>query len=166
MNNSFKITFCITCKGRAHHVRKTLPKNITDNADYKNANFIIVNYNTQDTLMEELKANHANDIKSGKVVVYSVKGVTTFKMAHAKNIAHRLAIEGGADILVNLDADNLTGPGFASYINEQFNINPNIFMWARMIPGVLPRGISGRIVVSKEAYLNVGGYDEQFETWS
>ena len=40
-------------------------------------------------------------------------------MAHAKNMAHRLGIIEGADILCNLDADNFTGPGFASYIAEQ-----------------------------------------------
>lgn len=161
-----RIAFCITCKGRAHHIRRTLPQNLIDNADYANAIFVIVNYNSPDTLMEELKTNHSAEIESGRIVVYTVKDVTTFKMAHAKNIAHRLGIREGADILVNLDADNMTGPGFAHYINKQFKADPNIFMWARMIPGILPRGISGRIVVTKDVFIQMGGYDEQFETWS
>jgi hypothetical protein len=89
-------------------------------------------------------------------------------MAHAKNMAHRLGILEGGDILVNLDADNFTGPGFAAYVAKKFE-EPNIFLWSNMIkegPDRLPRGISGRIAVTKHGFLNAGGYDEKYETWS
>jgi len=165
VTNPLRIAFCTTCKGRAQHVRKTLPQNLADNADYENAVFIMVNYGTEDTLMEELKEGYSDYIESERLVVYSVKDAGTFKMAHAKNIAHRLGIMHGADILVNLDADNMTGPGFATYINEQFQQSSQIYMWAKMITGVLPRGISGRIVVTKQQFLLANGYDEAFETW-
>lgn len=160
------IVFCITCKGRVQHVEQTLPQNIRDNADYANLKFVLLDYNSQDYLQDYLQ--HGPDIKSGRLVAYHFPSAISFKMAHAKNMAHRLGIEEGADILVNLDADNFTGPGFASYIAEQFKTE-NIFLWARMIKdgaGRLPKGISGRIVVSKESFINVGGYDERFETWS
>ena len=165
MTAPLKIAFCTTCKGRAQHVRKSLPLNLADNADYENCIFIMVNYASQDTLMEELKEGYSEHIESGKLIIYTVKDVTTFKMAHAKNIAHRLGIMHGADILVNLDADNMTGPGFATYINEQYQQSSQIYMWAKMIPGVLPRGISGRIVVTRQQFLLANGYDERFETW-
>src|SRR5277367_4884887 len=103
-------------------------------------------------------------------MVYSFPDAGPFKMAHAKNMAHRLGILEGADILVNLDADNFTGWGFAEYIAAAFesyyNQKQDVFMWAKMIKGQLPRGINGRIAVSKDAFLKVGGYDEQFHTWS
>jgi hypothetical protein len=89
-------------------------------------------------------------------------------MAHAKNMAHRLGILEGADILVNVDADNFINQGFADHIQERFK-TPGTFLWSRMIkdgPGKLPRGISGRIAVTREAFLSVGGYDERFKTWS
>ena len=162
-----KIGFCTTCKGRAQHIKLTLPKNLADNADYPNCFFVIVNYESPDDLMEYLWDNHREPILDNVLKVYTYEnGGGPFRMAHAKNMAHRLAILEGADILVNLDADNYTGPGFAKYIAEHYaHSKMDHFMWARMIPGVLTRGISGRIVVPTQAFLSVGGYDERYNTW-
>jgi hypothetical protein len=163
------IVFCTTCKGRAQHLQETLPRNLADNADYADCKFVVLNYNSQDNLLDYLRSSHAAEIESGRLVVYSHFDAPVFRMAHAKNMAHRCGIlEGGSDVLVNLDADNLTGPGFARYIHEKFQ-EPNIFLWSRMVkegPDRLPRGISGRIAVSRHSFLNAGGYDEKFETWS
>lgn len=163
------IAFCITCKGRVQHLEKTLPLNLPDNADYDNCKFIVLDYNSQDHLIPYLKATHQGAIDSGKLVVYSYREETPFRVAHAKNMAHRLGILEGADILVNLDADNFTGPGFAQFIAEQFRSEEDIFLWARMIQhgeDRLPRGINGRLVVPVKAFLHVGGYDERFAVWS
>lgn len=166
---SYRIAFCTTCKGRTQHLEQTLPQNITDNAAYKNAVFVVVNYNSRDHLDDFVIQNHKRDIENGKLVVYRFTEPGQFRMAHAKNLSHRLGLREGADILVNIDADNFTGKDFASYINDNFSSKKNIFMWARMVKdgeGRLPRGISGRIVVSKHAFMNAGGYDETFATWS
>jgi len=164
------IVFCTTCKGRTQHLERTLPKNLDDNKDYKDAKFVILDYNSSDNLVNYLKENHQKDIDSGRVVVYQYKEPVPFRMAHAKNMAHRCGILEGADILVNLDADNFTEPGFASYIAEQFNNEKDIFLWALMIKEEgnfrLSRGISGRIAVSRDAFINSGGYDEKYETYS
>jgi hypothetical protein len=159
-----RIAFCTTCKNRTQHLRITLPRNLTDNAAYNNCVFVILDYNSQDELLDYLRTTHGDAIHSGRLVVYSYREDTPFRMAHAKNMAHRLGILEGADILVNLDADNLTGSGFAEFINEQFH-HGRPFLWSRMIPGEMPRGMSGRIVVHKHSFLEVGGYDEQFHTW-
>jgi Sulfotransferase domain len=162
-----RIAFCITCKGRAQHVKLTLPKNLADNADYENCVFVLLDYESPDDLRQYIRAQHSDAIASGKLVVYSFhNGGGPFHMAHAKNMAHRCGLLEGADILVNLDADNFTGAGFATYIAEQFKSEPNVFLWSKMVKGVLPRGINGRMVVSRHAFLNAGGYDEQFNTWS
>ena len=163
------IAFCTTCKGRAQHLKLTLPKNLLDNSSYSNCKFVIVDYNSHDDLLAYLRTAHESAIDSGRVVVYSYRHPTPFRMAHAKNMAHRCGLLEGADILVNLDADNYTGEGFASYIAAQFSMEPNIFLWARMVKegdDRLPRGISGRIAVTKHAFLNTGGYDEKYDTWS
>ena len=162
------IVFCTTCKGRAQHIEKTLPRNLADNTDYPNCKFVVLDYNSADHLLPYLGANHAADVVGGRLAVYGeYSWPGPFRMAHAKNMAHRCGILEGADILVNLDADNFTGPGFASYIAEQFKtFGADSFLWARMIKGEMPRGINGRIVVSKHAFLNLGGYDEKYSTWS
>lgn len=164
------IVFCTTCKKRAQHIEKTLPKNLADNADYPNCKFVILDYDSPDHLIPYLRENHQESIDSGKLAVYSYRTPTPFKVAHAKNMAHRLGILEGADILVNLDADNFTGPGFAQFIAEQFqNSKDEIFLWAKMIqhgPDKLARGINGRLVVTPKEFWNVAGYDERFAVWS
>jgi hypothetical protein len=162
-----RIAFVTTCKGRAQHLKLTLPKNLADNASYLNAVFVVLDYASQDDLRQYIETEHAAELKSGRIVVYHYATQSPFHMAHAKNMAHRCGILEGAEILVNLDADNFTGPGFAEYIAREFE-RENIFMWARMIksgPDRLPRGISGRIAVTSRAFLLVGGYDEKYSTW-
>lgn len=162
-----RIVFCTTCKNRTTHLQQTLPKNLADNADYPNCKFVVLDYNSQDNLISYLKSSHSSDIASGRLVVYSMppgpNGPIPFQMTHAKNLAHRLGIVEGADILVNLDADNYTCKDFANYIAEQ--VDENTYLWAKMIPGQFTRGISGRIVVTKNAFINAGGYDEKCSTW-
>lgn len=161
------IALCVTCKNRTEHLERTLPRNIADNAGYHALKIVVVDYNSQDHLREYYPKAHAKDIESGRVVFYRFTEPGPFRMAHAKNIAHRLAIREGADVLVNMDADNFTGAGFAEWVAEAMAEGPDVFLWSRMIKGIgLPRGISGRIAVTKHQFLNVGGYDERFATWA
>ena len=157
------IVFCTTCKNRTAHLRQTLPQNLIDNPKSR---FVIVNYNTQDDLPAYVAAQHAKEVCSGRLVLYSHFEPYRFRMAHAKNMAHRLGVGEGAEILVNLDADNLTGPGFEDFIARAFTGSNNIFLWARMIKGEMMRGMSGRIAVTRHAFLKAGGYDEaKFAEW-
>ena len=165
MNNP-RIAFCSTNKGRTQHLKLTLPKNLADNADYDNCVFVVLDYNSPDDLKEYIASAHAKDIESGKLVVYSYPDGGVFQMAGAKNLAHRCGMLENADILVNLDADNFTGRGFASYIAAQFTEDPHCFLWAKMVKHVLPRGINGRIAMSVNAFLAAGGYDEKFKDWA
>src|SRR5690348_11274223 len=158
------VVFCTTCKGRTQHLERTLPANLRDNAGYPHAKFVLVNYNSPDHLTEYVKT-HMSEIERDRLTVYRFTEPTPFRMAHAKNLAHRPGMREGADILVNLDADNFTGPQFAQYVAAQFRNTPDVFLWSRMIkdgPNRLPRGISGRIAVSQKAFLLSGGYDEKF----
>jgi hypothetical protein len=159
------IGFCITCKGRLQHVKKTLPINLEHNQS-EHSKFVLVDYSSQDGLKEYLIDQHKDAIASGKLVVYSFLDQSLFRMAHAKNMAHRCGILEGCDVLCNLDADNLTGPNFDLFI--QGAMTPKHFLWARMYTqenGRRPRGISGRIVVTDKAFLKVGGYDEKYAAW-
>ena len=157
------IVFCTTCKGRLQHLQKTLPKNLADNPE---ARIVVLSYNDQDGLAEWLKTAHAQDIESGRLVVYEYKESVPFRMAHAKNMAHRCGAMEGGDILVNMDADNYAEPGFAKYVAKHFE-RDNIFLWSRMIKGgKMPRGISGRIAMTRHAFMLAGGYDEKYLTHS
>lgn len=168
MDKLRRIAFCTTCKDRTPHLKKTLAVNLADAASYPNAKFIVLDYNSKDDLLEYLSTAFPSEIASGRLVVYSYRDHPKFRMAHAKNMAHRLGIIEGGEILVNMDADNYAAPGFCEYINAEFEKNENAFLWSRMIregPMRLQRGISGRIIVTAHAFIGVGGYDEQFATW-
>jgi hypothetical protein len=165
------VSFCITCKGRAQHIKITLPRNLADNPGAK---FILLDYNSPDDLATYVQENHERDIECGRLVVYSFMEAGPFAMARAKNLAHRCAIREGADILCNLDADNTTGQGFADYVQRMFDQAvydrdmfgcPNIFLWARMVKGQMKRGVSGRIAMTARAFLLAGGYDERYADW-
>jgi ferredoxin len=164
-----RIAFCVTCKGRLDHLSKTLPANLADNADYAEWVFVLFNYNSKDGLEEYVRRNHGRDVASGRLVVYRFTEPTPFRMAHAKNLSHRLGIHEGVTVLCNVDADNCTGCGFAHYFARHFSQQPRLFLWSWMIKdgdGRLPRGISGRIAVPASGFLLTGGYDERYTTWS
>jgi hypothetical protein len=162
------IAFVTTCRNREQHLRQTLPKNLADNASYPDCKFIVVDYGSEYDIERYIITEHAADLVSGRLVFYSFKA-DKFRMAHAKNLAHRLGMLEGADILLNIDADNFTGPGFAEYVAEQFRQEENVFLWTRVRPldgsSRLPRGCSGRIAVRANDFLKVGGYDEKYDTW-
>jgi hypothetical protein len=146
----------------------TLPKNLSGNPG-PHSKFVLLDYGSPDDLVSYILANHSREIASGKLVLYRCPDQGQFRMAHAKNMAHRLGILEGGDILVNLDADNYAGERFEDYLAWQFR-NPNIFMWTRVRPldgsEKLPKGSCGRIAVSAHAFINSGGYDEKYETWA
>src|SRR5271168_3587589 len=160
------IVFCTTCKGRAQHLEQTLPKNLADNPS-DNCRFVVLDYGSIDHLTPYLKLHHHKAIKSCKLTVYHFPTAGVFHMTHAKNMAHRVGMLEGGDVLVNLDADNYTERGFADYIESALlGKIEETFLYARWRTAPrIPKGCSGRIVVSKRAFLNAGGYDEKYDTW-
>jgi Sulfotransferase domain/N-terminal domain of galactosyltransferase len=159
-----RICFATTCKDRTEHLKQTLPRNLAENADYPNAVFVVLGYGDRNGLADYMRSPEiAPHIESGRVVYYNYPDGEGFQMALAKNLAHRCGILEGADLLVNTDADNYLGQGFARWLAGRFS--PNAFFWTAKTKGV-PRGVSGRIAVTKRQFLCAGGYDEKFSTWS
>lgn len=165
------IAFSTTCKGRADHIKQTLPLNLRDNRN-PNSKFVLLDYNSQDGLAEYLESEHQHDIDSGRLVVYSYSAPGPFHVAHAKNMAHRLAISEGADILVTVDADNFTGPGFDEFILARFR-ESGIFLCPNHAHiQTLPhgperpcRGFAGRLAIRAQDFIKAGGYNEAYDTW-
>ena len=92
------VFFATTCKGRTQHLRQTLPQNMADNPA---AYFLVLDYGSTDDLQDFLAT-----IQDPRLIHYRFPTSAPFHMAHAKNMAHRLALLNGADIIANLDADN------------------------------------------------------------
>lgn len=171
-----RIIFVTTCKGRLQHLAETLPKNLADNTGYANCKFVVLDYNSQDGLQQYLKTQHAGDIESGRLIVYTHLVEGPFQLSHAKNMAARCGILEGADILVTLDSDGFTGLNFAQFIAKKFQepvpfpgmfLCPN-FPHIKSLPhGPLRphRGYAGRFAIKAKDFIKAGGYDETFNTW-
>lgn len=171
-----RIAFVTTCKGRTHHLRQTLPRNLAANPA---GLFVILNYNSDDGLLDYVRSEHDKEIGAGRLILYSHYDAPVFHMAHAKNMAHRCAMHEGADILVTLDADNYTGLGFDAYIANKFGsdralayICPDFAALPRVghrfnkdNPERLGRGFAGRLAIRSQDFVKLGGYNETYDTW-
>jgi len=152
-----KVSFCTTCMNRLVHLRKTLPRNIADNADYPDLEFVLVDFNSTDGLVDWVASEMMEHIRSGKLVYYRNDYFQYFHMSRCKNIAHCLAT---GDILCNMDADNYAGEGFAWHVYELLQEQDE--------PCVIEGGndqASGKIVCYKKDFELLGGYDESFNGW-
>ena len=160
-----RISFCIVSRNRLHHLRETLPRNISDNRDYPTLEFVVLDYNSEDGMGEWVKRELGDEIASGRLNYYFAPQPTHFRAAHARNMAVRLAT---GDIVCVVDADNFTGRGFASYLAD--NVAPDTFLIGCHPQGDdfdMPNdpGCLGRSALYKSTYLDVGGMDEAHVGW-
>jgi hypothetical protein len=158
---NYKISFCTVCMNRIHHLKQTLSINIFDNQDYSNVEFILLDYNSLDGLEDYVKAELKHFIEIGKLIYYKTVSPTYFHRSHSRNLAFKLA---SGDIICNIDADNFTGKGFATYINNEFKKNRNGFLTANGAERAT-QDILGRICVKKSDFYALKGYDERMSTY-
>jgi len=144
---------------RLHHLKQTLLRNITDNSDYEKLEFVLLDYNSNDGLIDYVKGTLMPYIKNGKLRYYRTEEPVHYNMSHSRNIAFKLA---QGDIVCNIDADNYTSKEFAQYVNAIFEKNQAIFLSTHHNRQVKNDAL-GRICVKKEDFLAVGGYDEQMK---
>lgn len=151
-----KISFCIVCMNRLHHLEQTLLINILDNQDYPDLEFVLLDYNSSDELEKYVQTTLKEYIENGRLVYYKTPAPTYFNRSHSRNLAFKLA---SGDLICNIDADNYTGKNFASYLNEQFNKHENIFLTT--IGQGFKIDVLGRICVRKVDFYKIRGYDEK-----
>lgn len=161
---NLKISFCTVCMNRSHHLKQTILKNINDNIDYENLEFVLLDYNSQDDMEQWVKENLSHYIHSGKVVYYKTFEPMAFKHGHAKNLVFKLA---NNEIICSINADHYTGENFAHYINESFTDNPNIVLtpiparFYRQDKDHPPGDVWGLVCVKKNDFLSTRGFDER-----
>lgn len=151
-----KISFCITCMNRCHHLEETLKKNIEDNYLPETVEFVLLDYNSSDHLEEWVNKEMSNYINSGILVYYKTPTPIYYHRSHSRNMVFRLA---KGNVLCNLDADNFLGEGFALKMIYEFTHNSNIFYTSDLSSN----DIFGRVVMFSEDFFAVRGYNELLE---
>jgi GT2 family glycosyltransferase len=154
------ISFCITCKNRFHQISQTLQKNLDDNRLFQDlVEFILVDFGSTDGLWEWIRNHFMEDIQNGYLKYYYTEELPFWHASIAKNTAHLLANYG---IVVNLDCDNYTGNFGGRFLIRHFIKNPGNCV-IHQYSGEPHDGSFGRIGVRKAQFIEVGGYDEEFE---
>jgi len=151
-----KVSLCTTVMDRLHDLKRTLPKNIEDNSDYPNMEYVILDYNSQDDLEGWVKSEMANFIEDGIVVYVRTEEPTYYSMTHSRNIAFKVA---SGDIVNNVDADSYTNEGFATYLNMLAHQQPE-----KAIFGKGRKMLRGRLGFYRKEFIELlAGYDEDLK---
>ena len=80
------ISVCVTCMNRLSDLIQTLPKNIQDNADYPNAEFLLLDYNSTDGLEEWVHDTMREHLDSGRLR-YCRTEASRFCPNHSRNVS-------------------------------------------------------------------------------
>jgi hypothetical protein len=152
-----RISICTTVMNRLDDLKLTLPKNMADNADYPNLEFVVLDYNSSDGLGDWIKAEMMEHIKKGRLVYARTSQPKYFHMSHSRNLAFKVA---SGEIVNNLDADNFCQAGFAAYVNRQAAMMPRkaIFAKSRQL-------LRGRLGFYKDEWEALGGYNQSLGSY-
>lgn len=159
-----KISFCTVCKGRLHHLRETLPRNIAMAEGFDDVEFLILDYNSQDGMEEWARRELAPHVASGRLTYYHEKTALYHSSGHSKNVLFNFAANG---IVVNVDADNFFAAGYIQSVIDAHKANPMIFMTGPqvIVKGAPKDGTYGRISIPIGLFHELRGYDEEFYGW-
>lgn len=140
--------------GRLHHLMETLCPNLSVMSEFQGLECILLNYNSPDLLDEWVKNELYDHINEGRMTYYKTSEPTTFHIAHAKNVAHRLAT---GNIVCNLDADTFLSVEFVNFVRDAFADG----LHRTCVAQTESCDLSGRIAISRLNFLNLGGYNEK-----
>lgn len=150
------LSYCISIKNRLYQLEKTLMENIDNSSN--ESEFILIDYDSNDGLKEFIYNHFSNEILSGKLKYFYTNKVKYWHASICKNTAH---IKATGKILVNLDCDNYIGiNGDQLIINEFKNSGDNIII--SQTDNIIGSGNGGRISITKNNFIKLGGYNEQF----
>ena len=155
-----RVTLYTTCMGREEQINHTFVKNIEDNSDYPNLEWVLINYNSPGGLEAWAKEKLIEYIKEDKVSYFRIINRHDFHMAHAKNVGARLC---RGDIVCNVDADHFTGKHFVRFLVDTFRTNNKLIVHGH--PAVTGKSSGGRIAHHKDVLSLLGGYDETMLGW-
>lgn len=148
------LSFCITNMNRTCKLKKTLKKNLEDNKNLKDKiEFILVDFNSKDGCKEYILNNFKEELRSDYLKYYWTDQLLSWHASIAKNTAHILA---NGKYVTNLDCDNFVGEFGGEFLIDLLEENAII----HQSKNIMGSGTMGRITISKENFLKLGGYNE------
>lgn len=140
-----KISICSQIKNRLYQFSKTFLKNVETLEQYQDVEWIIVDCGSSDGLSEYI----GEYLERYSFIKYYQAIDFKYSIPVAKNFASRFS---SGDYIFNLDCDN-----YLDYIvNEIRYAEQGVHCHEYL------KGTHGRIGMSREIFLKIGGYDENF----
>jgi hypothetical protein len=155
------ISFCSQCKGRKHHLKKTLHHNLSCIEEYDECDFVLLDFDSPDGLEEWVKTNFKDYLESGKLKYHKVENQPHYFQSAVKNLSHHLST--GKNV-INIDADNFMSISYVLIAIKEFKKYPNSTIVTET-PNKKDYDLFGRIGMSRKIFDLVKGYDECFEHW-
>lgn len=154
---NYRISLCTNCMDRLDDAKKTMPRNMEDNNDYPDIEFVLLNYGSKkDKFDKWVNKMIQKGVNFNYFEFAPGTEPKTYSMAHSRNVAFRAA---SGDIVLNVDADNYTNKGFAAFINKCANQYPHK---AAFVKG--KQLLRGRVGFFRQEFIDLlGGYDEGFD---
>jgi len=171
-----KISYLTSCMGRVHHLKQTFIQNIKDaeNSDIE-IEFVLLNWNSNDGLndwffkvvvpevsqQKDLDENNCIGIKNSKnkIKYLRTKKQKYFHMSQTKNIT---AKNSSGNILCWVDADNYITNGFTDHI---LSVAESPEVNSLLLRPESGSDSAGKIVIDRESFFSVNGYDESMYGW-
>lgn len=144
------ISFITTCKGRLHHLKETLPTLLAE----KPAEVIVVDYGCPQNTANWVRKNYP------EVKVVQVSDDPGFCLPRARNRGAQVA---SSDWLVFIDADIKVSSGWLGWMNAY--LTSHNFYRASRVGSQRDPETYGTVIVERESFDTLGGYDEAFRGW-
>jgi hypothetical protein len=103
-------------------------------------------------------------IESGVLNFYRADGHSRYLPSHSRNVTFRLA---AGDIIVNVDADNYVGKGFARRINQCMSVCDSRIIAVSerfLLPTSTRLLLKGRFALHRSDLISLGGFDEDLDS--
>jgi glycosyltransferase involved in cell wall biosynthesis len=147
------ITFCTANKGYTKYLKQVYKNNL-DVANDPKYNFVLLNYDSPDDMEQWVRTELRDYIRTGKLIYEVKQNLPIFNMAKSKNLSHSYAT---GDYICNLDADNILTTEFLEWMDELIATQPPFITHGSS------HGAGGRVIVKRTDFINMGGYNENYE---
>ena len=147
------VALCLTTKNRLWQLQRALPLTLLHAWPHRAWVCVhLVICDCAEGAMEWVIENCQPAMEAGLLQVYNTDGNMKYWHASiAKNTSHMVA---HADILVNVDGDNIIGSDFLVNVINNFKDGYKVLQYEQ------GEGTTGRIACLREDFIAIGGYDE------
>lgn len=149
------ITFCTANKGYTKYLKQVYKNNLDVASDEK-YNFVLLNYDSPDDMEQWVRTELRDYIRTGKLIYKVKQNLPIFNMAKSKNLSHSYAT---GDYICNLDADNILTTEFLEWMDKLIDTQPPFITHGSS------HGAGGRVIVKRQDFITMGGYNENYELY-